>query len=78
MFQKKIEVYVLERIKNTASGNSASGHPQHLGSNSFDCCPRRHEIVVYCSYWSNDIQCCLHTWYMDLPVMEASDKEPEI
>ena len=30
-----------------ASGNSASGRPQHLGSDIFDCCPRRHEVVVY-------------------------------
>ena len=32
----------------TASGNSASGCPQYLGSNNFDCCPRGHEIGVYC------------------------------
>ena len=31
----------------TASGNSASGHPQHL-MDSFDCCTERYEIVVYC------------------------------
>ena len=29
-----------------AEGNSASGRPQHRGSDGFDCCPRRHEIVV--------------------------------
>ena len=33
-------------LGNTASGNSASGRPQHLGSDSFDCCLRRHETVV--------------------------------
>ena len=31
----------------TASGNSASGCPQHLGADNFDCCPRRHELDVY-------------------------------
>ena len=30
-----------------AEGNSESDRPQHLGSDNFDCCPRRHEIVVY-------------------------------
>ena len=30
-----------------ASGNSASGHPQHLVGDSFDCCTERYEIVVY-------------------------------
>ena len=29
------------------SGNSASGRPQHLRSDGFDCCPQRHEIVVF-------------------------------
>ena len=29
-----------------AEGNSASGHPQHLGCDSFDCCTERYEIVV--------------------------------
>ena len=33
----------------SASGNSASGHPQHLVGDSFDCCTERYEIVVYCS-----------------------------
>ena len=32
----------------SASGNSSSGHPQHLGGDSFDCCTERYEIVVYC------------------------------
>ena len=31
----------------SASGNSASGHPQHLVGDSFDCCTERYEIVVY-------------------------------
>ena len=26
--------------------NSASGHPQHRGGDSFDCCTERYEIVV--------------------------------
>ena len=30
------------------SGNNASGRPQHRGGDSFDCCPERYEIVVYC------------------------------
>ena len=29
-----------------AEGNSASGHPQHRGCESFDCCTERYEIVV--------------------------------
>ena len=29
-----------------AEGNSASGHPQHRGGDSFDCCAERYEIVV--------------------------------
>ena len=29
-----------------AEGNSASGHPQHRGCDSFDCCTERYEIVV--------------------------------
>ena len=29
-----------------AEGNSASGHPQHRGGDSFDCCTERYEIVV--------------------------------
>ena len=37
-----------------ASGNSASGHPQHLMGDSFDCCTERYEIVVYyCTAPSN-------------------------
>ena len=28
--------------------NSASGHPQHLVGDSFDCCTERYELVVYC------------------------------
>ena len=28
--------------------NSSSGHPQHLGGDSFDCCTEKYEIVVYC------------------------------
>ena len=31
----------------SASGNSSSGHPQHLGGDSFDYCTERYEIV-YC------------------------------
>ena len=31
-----------------APGKNASGHPQHLGGDSFDCCTERYEIVVYC------------------------------
>ena len=27
-------------------GNRASGHPQHRGCDSFDCCTERYEIVV--------------------------------
>ena len=27
-----------------------SGHPQHLGIDSFDCCIERYEIVVYCPF----------------------------
>ena len=40
-----------------AEGNSASGHPQHRGGDSFDCCTERNEIVVLLpnsedtSYW---------------------------
>ena len=30
-----------------AEGNSASGHPQHLVGDKFDCCTERYEIVVY-------------------------------
>ena len=30
----------------SASGNSASGHPQHLVGDSFVCCTERYEIVV--------------------------------
>ena len=29
-----------------AEGNSVSGHPQHRGCDSFDCCTDRYEIVV--------------------------------
>ena len=29
-----------------AEGNSASGHPQHRGGDSFDCCTEMYEIVV--------------------------------
>ena len=29
-----------------AEGNSASGHPQHRGGDSFDCWTERYEIVV--------------------------------
>ena len=29
-----------------AEGNCASGHPQHRGGDSFDCCTERYEIVV--------------------------------
>ena len=29
-----------------AEGNSASGHPQHRGCGSIDCCTERYEIVV--------------------------------
>ena len=29
-----------------AEGNSASGHPQHRGGDSIDCCTERYEIVV--------------------------------
>ena len=29
-----------------AEGNSASGHSQHRGGESFDCCTERYEIVV--------------------------------
>ena len=32
----------------SASGKSSSGHPQHLGDDSFYCCTERYEIVVYC------------------------------
>ena len=31
----------------SASGNSASGHPQHLVGDSYYCCTERYEIVVY-------------------------------
>ena len=30
----------------SASGNSASDHPQHLVGDSFDCCTERYEIFV--------------------------------
>ena len=30
----------------SASGDSSSGGPQHLGADSFDCRPERYEIVV--------------------------------
>ena len=29
-----------------AKGNSAPGHPQHKGGDSYDCCTERYEIVV--------------------------------
>ena len=29
-----------------AEGNRASGHPQHRGGDSFDCCTERYKIVV--------------------------------
>ena len=29
-----------------AKGNSASGHPQHRGCDSFDCCKEMYDIVV--------------------------------
>ena len=29
-----------------AKGNSASGHPQYPGCDSFDCCTESYEIVV--------------------------------
>ena len=29
-----------------ADGDSASGHSQHRGGESFDCCTERYEIVV--------------------------------
>ena len=29
-----------------AEGNSASGHSQHRGGDTFDCCTERYEIVV--------------------------------
>ena len=38
----------MTRCTVSASGNSASGHPQHLVGDSFDCCTERYEIVVYC------------------------------
>ena len=31
-----------------ALGNSASGHQQPLGANSFYCCTKSYEIAVYC------------------------------
>ena len=34
----------------SASGNSVSGHPQHLVGDSYDCCTERYEIVVHCFY----------------------------
>ena len=27
-------------------GNSVTGHPQHRGCDSFDCCIERYEIIV--------------------------------
>ena len=33
-----------------AEGNSASGHPQHRGCDSFDCFTERFEIVVLLPY----------------------------
>ena len=36
-----------------ASGNIASGHPQHLVGDSFDCCTERYEIVEYCKHSKN-------------------------
>ena len=38
-----------QNVSKVASGNSASGCPQHLRGDSFDCCPIRYEIVVYYS-----------------------------
>ena len=29
-----------------SEGNSASGHPQHQGCDSFDCCTESYEIFV--------------------------------
>ena len=43
-----------------AECNSASGHPQHRGNDSFDCCTERYEIVVLLPnsedtcYWRKD------------------------
>ena len=33
-------------LRPEAKGNSASGHLQHQGGDSFDCCTERYEIVV--------------------------------
>ena len=32
--------------RSKVKGNSALGHPQHRGCDSFDCCTERYEIVV--------------------------------
>ena len=34
------------RSRTSASGDSSSGGPQHLGNDGFDCRPERYEIVV--------------------------------
>ena len=50
----------MQQSKLSASGNSASGHPQHLVGDSFDCCTERYEIVVYCSDPSEGRGCVLY------------------
>ena len=35
--------------RQSASGDSSSGGPQHLVAGSFDCRPESYEIVVYCN-----------------------------
>ena len=32
------------------SSDSSSGGPQHLGADSFDCCPERYKMVLYYHY----------------------------
>ena len=34
-----------------AEGNRAPGHPQHRGSDGFDCCPQRHENSCFVWCW---------------------------
>ena len=54
------QIVVLERLWTTwctvvqgrqAEGNRAPGHPQHRGSNGFDCCPQRHENSCFVWCW---------------------------
>ena len=44
---KHTNAIVMDKEMVSASGNSALGHPQHRGGDSFACCTERYEMVVY-------------------------------